>query len=69
MGFRAGHRGFKLKIGRGHKWMDRAAGDTRDVEVLEIVRRHAGHEVLLAVDANDGYDLEAPSGSWSGPAA
>ena len=58
MGLRAGHRGFKVKIGRGHKWMDRAAGDTRDVEVLELVRRHAGKEVLLAVDANDGYDLE-----------
>ena len=58
MGLRAGHRAFKLKIGRGYKWMDRAAGDARDVEVLEVFRRHAGKDVLLAVDANDGYDLE-----------
>ena len=57
-GLRAGHRAFKLKIGRGHKWMDRPAGDTRDVQVLELARRHAGEEVLLAVDANDGYDLQ-----------
>jgi len=58
MGLRAGHRGFKIKIGRGHKWMDREAGDARDVEVVETIRRHAGDDVRLAVDANNGYDLE-----------
>jgi L-alanine-DL-glutamate epimerase-like enolase superfamily enzyme len=57
MGLRAGHRAFKIKIGRGHKWMEREAGDTRDVEVVEIIRKHAGDDVLLAVDANNGYDL------------
>ena len=58
MGLRAGHRAFKIKIGRGNKWMDRKAGDARDVEVVETIRKHAGDDVLLGVDANDGYDLE-----------
>jgi L-alanine-DL-glutamate epimerase-like enolase superfamily enzyme len=58
MGLRAGHRAFKIKIGRGHKWMDREAGDARDVEVVETIRKHAGNDVLLGVDANNGHDLE-----------
>ncbi len=57
MGLRAGHRGFKIKIGRGHKWMDRDAGDARDIEVVETIRKHAGDKVHLGVDANNGYDL------------
>jgi L-alanine-DL-glutamate epimerase-like enolase superfamily enzyme len=57
MGLRSGHRAFKIKIGRGNKWMDRTAGDARDVEVVQTIRKHAGDDVLLAVDANDGYDL------------
>lgn len=51
----AGHRGFKLKIGRGNRWMDRAAGDARDVAVTRAVRA-AYPEHRLLVDANDGYD-------------
>jgi L-alanine-DL-glutamate epimerase-like enolase superfamily enzyme len=58
MGLRAGHRAFKIKIGRGHKWMDREAGDARDVEVVETIRKHAGDDVLLGVDANNGYNLQ-----------
>jgi len=58
MGLRAGHRAFKVKIGRGNKWMDREAGDARDVEVLDTIREHAGDDVLLGVDANNGYDLD-----------
>ena len=57
LGLRAGHRAFKIKIGRGSKWMPRVAGDARDVEVVRLIRAHAGSEVLLGVDANDGYDL------------
>jgi D-galactarolactone cycloisomerase len=52
-----GHRAVKVKIGRGAKWMDRAAGDRRDVEVVRLVRRHVGKDFLIGVDANDGYDL------------
>jgi L-alanine-DL-glutamate epimerase-like enolase superfamily enzyme len=57
MGMQAGHRAFKIKIGRGKKWMDREAGDARDVEVVRTIRKHAGDQVHLTVDANNGYDL------------
>jgi L-alanine-DL-glutamate epimerase-like enolase superfamily enzyme len=57
LGLAAGHRAFKIKIGRGNKWMPRAEGDDRDVEIVELIRRHAGDDVLLGVDANNGYDL------------
>ncbi|TQM02932.1 mandelate racemase/muconate lactonizing enzyme family protein [Pseudonocardia kunmingensis] len=53
----AGYGGFKLKIGRGHRWMDRAAGDARDVEITRRVRE-AWPDARILVDANDGYDLE-----------
>jgi L-alanine-DL-glutamate epimerase-like enolase superfamily enzyme len=56
-GMRAGHRAFKIKIGRGNKWMDREAGDARDVEVVKTIREHVGEEVHLGVDANNGYNL------------
>ena len=56
MGLRQGHRAFKIKIGRGAKWMERAGGDARDVEVVRLIRQHAGPDVLLGVDANNGYD-------------
>jgi len=58
MGLEAGHRGFKVKVGRGHQWMEREAGDTRDVEVLETIREHGGSDILIGADANNGYDLE-----------
>jgi D-galactarolactone cycloisomerase len=53
----AGYGGFKLKIGRGHRWMDRAAGDARDVEITRRVRE-AWPDAKILVDANDGYDLD-----------
>ncbi|MEX0936976.1 MAG: enolase C-terminal domain-like protein [Pirellulales bacterium] len=57
MGLAAGHRVFKIKIGRGAKWMPREEGDRRDVEVVRVCRAHGGDDVQLAVDANNGYDL------------
>lgn len=57
MGLKIGHRAFKIKIGRGSKWMGRAEGDARDVQVVKTIRQHAGKDVVLAVDANNGYDL------------
>jgi L-alanine-DL-glutamate epimerase-like enolase superfamily enzyme len=57
MGVANGHRAFKIKVGRGAKWMSREDGDARDIEVLRTIRKHAGPDVLLAVDANNGYDL------------
>lgn len=57
MGLAIGHRAFKIKVGRGSKWMPRDEGDARDVEVVNLIRRHAGPDVILGVDANNGYDL------------
>jgi L-alanine-DL-glutamate epimerase-like enolase superfamily enzyme len=53
-----GHLAVKVKIGRGNKWMPRALGDRRDVEVLQTIRQHAGSDFLIGVDANNGYDLD-----------
>ncbi|MGB7159083.1 MAG: enolase C-terminal domain-like protein [Tepidisphaeraceae bacterium] len=58
MGLELGHRAFKIKIGRGAKWMAREDGDARDVAVVRLIRDHAGKDVLLGVDANNGYDLD-----------
>jgi L-alanine-DL-glutamate epimerase-like enolase superfamily enzyme len=57
MGLKIGHRAFKIKVGRGFKWMKRDEGDARDVEVVKLIRKHAGKDVILCVDANNGYDL------------
>lgn len=57
MGLARGHRVFKIKIGRGYKWMERAAGDQRDLEVVNLIRKHLGPDCRIAVDANNGYDL------------
>ncbi len=51
-----GYTGFKLKIGRGNRWMPRADGDRRDIEVTRAVRE-AFPQARILVDANDGYDL------------
>lgn len=56
MGTAIGHRAFKVKIGRGAKWMQPKEGYARDVEVLKTIRQHAGPKVLIGVDANNGYD-------------
>jgi len=56
MGLALGHRAFKVKIGRGAKWMPLEEGYARDLEVLKTVRRHTGPEILIGVDANNGYD-------------
>jgi D-galactarolactone cycloisomerase len=52
-----GYRAFKLKIGRGNRWLDRATGDARDIEVTHAVRE-AYPDARLLVDANDGYDCD-----------
>jgi L-alanine-DL-glutamate epimerase-like enolase superfamily enzyme len=57
MGLARGHRMFKVKIGRGNRWMPRAEGDRRDIEVIRIIRDHGGPDIRIGVDANDGYDL------------
>ena len=51
-----GYRDFKLKIGRGHRWMSRDEGDRRDIDVTREVRA-AYPTARILVDANDGYDV------------
>lgn len=53
-----GHRAFKIKVGRGFKWMETGAGFRRDVEVMRAVRKLVGPEVRLMVDANNAFDLD-----------
>ncbi len=55
---KAGHKAFKIKVGRGFKWMEKDAGFRRDVEVVQAIRKRVGKEVQLMVDANNGFDLE-----------
>ena len=38
MGIKLGHRAFKIKIGRGIKWMKRDEGDRRDIEIVKLFR-------------------------------
>jgi D-galactarolactone cycloisomerase len=52
-----GYRAFKLKIGRGAKWMPRNEGLKRDIEVTRAVRERFTDCGLL-VDANDAYTVE-----------
>lgn len=52
-----GHRTLKIKIGRGHMFMEHDAGLERDIQVV-----HRVHEefpwITLMVDANDGYSVD-----------
>jgi L-alanine-DL-glutamate epimerase-like enolase superfamily enzyme len=57
-GIERGHRAFKIKVGRGYKWMEKSAGLDRDVEVVRAIRRLVGPEILLMADSNNGYDLD-----------
>jgi len=61
MGLDRGHRAFKVKIGRGNRWMQRTAGNDRDVEVIETIRDHDA-EILIGVDANNGYEFAGAKG-------
>jgi D-galactarolactone cycloisomerase len=55
--YEAGYRAFKLKIGRGFKWMPKEEGIKRDIEVTRAVREKFPN-CLILVDANDGYTCE-----------
>ena len=49
-----GYRAFKLKIGRGSRWMDAGDGQARDIEVTRAVR-NAYPDCRILVDANNSY--------------
>ena len=55
--YEAGYRAFKLKMGRGHRWMDRAEGLKRDIDVTRAVREEFP-DCRVLVDANDGWPVE-----------
>lgn len=55
--YEAGYRAFKLKIGRGGKWMPREAGLARDIAVTRAVHE-AFPDCRVLVDANDAYTVE-----------
>ena len=52
-----GYRAFKLKIGRGAKWMPLKEGIKRDIEVTRLVRENFP-DCAIMVDANDQYTPE-----------
>ncbi len=55
--YERGHRAFKVKVGRGGRWMGPAEGMDRDVAVMKAVRGAIGQECTLLADANNGYTL------------
>jgi L-alanine-DL-glutamate epimerase-like enolase superfamily enzyme len=52
-----GYRQFKLKIGRGNKWMPKTAGIQRDIEVTKLIKNAFPYCDIL-VDGNDGYPVD-----------
>ena len=56
-GWDIGHRAFKLKVGRGARWMPPDAGTRRDIAVIRAVRDAIGPEAPLLLDANNGWNL------------
>lgn len=52
-----GYRHFKLKLGRGAKWMPHDEGLQRDIDVTQAIHK-AFPDVTILVDPNDQYTLE-----------
>jgi D-galactarolactone cycloisomerase len=52
-----GYRQFKLKIGRGHKWMEKEQGLQRDIEVTELISKNFPDCDIL-VDGNNGFTVD-----------
>jgi D-galactarolactone cycloisomerase len=57
-GLTHGFMAFKVKVGRGARWMDAESGLARDVEVVKRLARAAPPGVKLMADANDQFGLE-----------
>jgi D-galactarolactone cycloisomerase len=55
--YELGYRAFKLKIGRGFKWMPKAEGIQRDIEVTLAVRQRFA-DCRILVDGNDGFTAD-----------
>ena len=57
-GMNAGHRAFKVKIGRGNWLKDRRLGYERDLRAIRIVHKALAGGGHVLVDANNYYNLE-----------
>lgn len=55
--YKYGYRQFKVKIGRGHKWMKPEAGLQRDIDVVRAIHK-AFPDVDILVDGNNGFTVE-----------
>lgn len=58
-GQKHGYRNFKVKVGRGARWMPPAQGLARDILVVEAVRQAAGPQAKVLIDANMGNTLNS----------
>lgn len=56
-GVAAGHRAFKIKIGRGARHMALEQGTRRDIAIIQAVRQVVGPDAPIMIDANNGYNL------------
>jgi L-rhamnonate dehydratase len=56
-GYARGHRAFKIKVGRGGRWLPLEAGTRRDIAIVRAVRAAVGPEPTLMLDANNGWNL------------
>jgi L-rhamnonate dehydratase len=56
-GWDHGYRHFKVKVGRGARWMDTEPGLQRDALVVHAVRDAAGTGAKIMIDANMGNTL------------
>ncbi len=56
-GWDAGHRAFKLKVGRGAMHMPLQRGTERDIAIIHGVRQAVGPDARMMIDANNGYNL------------
>ena len=56
-GYERNHRNFKIKVGRGARWMPLEKGTQRDILVVKTVRQAVGPEARIMIDANNGYNL------------
>lgn len=56
-GWERGHRAFKVKVGRGARFMPLQAGMNRDIAIVNGLRETTGPDSFLMVDANNGFNL------------
>ncbi len=55
--YKMGFRDFKVKIGRGFKWMELTKGFQRDIDIIRNIYENFP-DCRILVDANDGYTCD-----------